>query len=109
MSNGADNSDIAGQPSSDGLPTAVKPSRPATTYQSPLLVPVHAAAYMCCSLRTLWTWEGEGIVASIRRGRWVRFAKEDLDEAIARLRIPARAELPRKRRAQRIVQDGRKA
>lgn len=77
--------------------------------ESCLLTAKQAAAYMTCSERTMWEWKKDGSVACIQHGSWVRFDRRDLDEAKARFRIPARVEVPRKRRIQRVFQDGRNA
>lgn len=74
-----------------------------------LLKPQAAARYMSFSLRTLWDWEKGGLVGCYRRGHWVRFAKRDLDAALAKFYRPARSQAPRKRRMGRLPQDGRNA
>lgn len=74
-----------------------------------LKTPAEAADYMRCSMRTLWEWKASGRLAYYRMGRWVRFSVSDLDDVIARCRVPARREIPRKRRMMRADQEGRKA
>ena len=73
-----------------------------------LKTPVEAAVHLRCSLRTLWKWKSDGSLAYHRKGRWVRFSTSDLDAVIAKTRVPARHETPRKQRMQRVDQDGRK-
>ena len=67
-----------------------------------LKTPSEAAVHLRCSLRTLWKWKADGILAYHRKGRWVRFNTSDLDAAIAKTRVPARHEIPRKRRMLRM-------
>jgi excisionase family DNA binding protein len=71
---------------------------------SPLLTAQQAAKYLSCGERSLWKWEQEGSLGSVRRGRWVRFLIADLDAAIAQMRIPARTKRLYKRRMQRFDQ-----
>jgi excisionase family DNA binding protein len=72
-----------------------------------LKTPSEAADYLRCSIRTLWEWKADGSLGYHRKGRWVRFAVDDLDKVIAKAYVPARDKLPRKRRMLRTDQEGR--
>jgi excisionase family DNA binding protein len=77
--------------------------------QTGLMKPAEAAAYLNCSLRTLQKWKKDGDLVCHKLGRWVRYARADLDEFLAKTRTEVHRYPSPKRRMLRIDQPGRKA
>src|SRR5437773_2688071 len=75
--------------------------------QTSLMRPAEAAEYLDCSLRSLRKWKADGDLACHQKGRWLRFAQAGLDAYLARTHVPARCNLPPKRRMLRVDQQGR--
>jgi excisionase family DNA binding protein len=76
---------------------------------SRLLTAEEAAAYLRCSIRSIWEWKADGSLGYYRKGRYVRFSVSDLEEFKRKCYVPARHGRSQKRRMLRVDQEGRSA
>lgn len=76
---------------------------------SRLLTPAEAAAYLRCSIRTIWEWKADGSLGYYRKGGYVRFSVSDLEDFKRKCYVPARHGKSQKRRMLRVDQEGRSA